>query len=940
MAIQQQARSSVARRIHVSFIAAAALPLILLASLAYYMVSEELEDSALQSARAMAKELGMALFDRLKFISDELTILGKGVGAQPGRLPGLAGLDLANRARGLLRVDPGGQLSADVPLAAAEQAALMARLAASDASLPLMLTLGEATAKRIFLFVHIGENNESLLGAELAPAYTWDTSGIAARPERVCVMDPDTTPVYCNHELNVRWLRNADTLLVARGRSRPRALDAGAGGALLTAVWSLYLKPHYQFERWTILVGVPKSLALASVSVFDRVFAGVALIALMLAFMLGRRLIRSNLKPLASLSQATEMLAEGRFEHRISLSSGDEFQQLGDAFDGMAARVGQQFNELETLAELDRTLQGARTLDAAIVASGNACDRLLGEGRCAILCQEHWRDQGQLHVLGFAGDRLITPSLVSRPRLAGREHETTVEQLLKEHAHLGEILDGNAPTTRVRQFPVLGCDDLSAELILLEPQPDDAKAVSRVGDVLAITLENLVMERRLFHQAHHDWLSGLPNRSHLRDLFDLQADRTASSGGGIGMLLIDLDRFKQVNDSMGHTAGDDLLKEVAERLREVLPKDWVLSRLAGDEFLVMIVHEDASALTNVLTEATVRVQRELDRPFSLGPRDVRLSATAGAAIHPGDGDTFKVLLQSLDAAAYEAKRQRRGGLMFFSASMRESLAGRMDMEQALKLAVANDELELHFQPVVDSRTERVRSAECLMRWRRPGIGLVRPDQFIAVAEDSGLIQGMGRWALCRACEQLLEWREAGYLIETLAVNVSGVQLADDDFERHLAEALGRSGLDPRALTLEVTETALIGQFEVAVERLKRIRAMGVRVMIDDFGTGYASFKYLKMLPVDGLKIDQLFVRDLPGSATDEAIIAAVVSLAEASEFKLVAEGVETDLQAAYLRDAGVPNLQGYLFAPGLSAEQFARRLHDDYLIAASVASGG
>ena len=238
------------------------------------------------------------------------------------------------------------------------------------------------------------------------------------------------------------------------------------------------------------------------------------------------------------------------------------------------------------------------------------------------------------------------------------------------------------------------------------------------------------------------------------------------------------------------------------------------------------------------------------------------------------------MLQCLDAASYAAKSSRRGGLLFFSAGMRDRLAGRMDIEQALKGALANDEIVLHYQPVVDATTGRVRSAEALMRWQRPGVGLV-PGGFIDIAEQSGLIGGLGDWAIGEVCRQMKAWQAAGLALDTLNVNVSSVQLASDGFEDIVRDALLRTGLDPHCLTLEVTETSMIGEFEQSVERIRRLRALGVRIMIDDFGTGYASLKYLKLLPVDGLKIDRLFVKDLPGSAADEAIVTAVVGLAGA-----------------------------------------------------------
>ncbi|MGB5255437.1 MAG: EAL domain-containing protein, partial [Sedimenticolaceae bacterium] len=431
---------------------------------------------------------------------------------------------------------------------------------------------------------------------------------------------------------------------------------------------------------------------------------------------------------------------------------------------------------------------------------------------------------------------------------------------------------------------------------------------------------------RLLYQAHHDWLTGLPNRSRLQDLFNAWTASEAQSVGAVGMLLLGIDRFKQVNDSIGHQQGDRLLAAVAARLREALPKEYVIGRFSGDQFLVMGAASDLGPLLPQLSALATTLGHELDRPFSLGLRQLSLTGTLGGAVFPRDGSTFEAMLQSLDAASFAAKSSRRGGLLFYSAGMRDALAGRMEVEQALKGAVTNHELVLHYQPVIDALTERVRSAEALMRWQRPGVGLVMPGGFIEVAEQSGLVVQMGAWAIAEVCRQMRAWRDAGLGIETVNVNVSGVQLTDQNLERQVRQALEETGLPGECLTLEITETSLIGRLEESVETLARLRATGVRIMIDDFGTGYASLKYLKMLPVDGLKIDRMFVKDLPDNPSDAAIVGAVVSLARASGYKLVAEGIDTAAQADALREAGVPLLQGFLFARGLPAAELDRRL--------------
>jgi diguanylate cyclase (GGDEF)-like protein len=696
---------------------------------------------------------------------------------------------------------------------------------------------------------------------------------------------------------------------------------------MLTAAWSLYLEPYYQFERWTVLVGVPQSVALASINAFGRIFASVAVIALLVAFLLGRRLIHRNLEPLLTLGHATEQLAAGRFAHRIGLQSGDEFQQLSDAFDNMAAQIGDKIDELEALARMDRALQDAQSIDAVLGAAAGALAELnVGEGN-ALLCHEHWTTPGTLWRCASGIEGVTTVDVGNaRHALDDRGGEAVLQ--VADECGLRDFLGASAePPFSV--YPVLRSAAASADIAIQGLNPGGEAIVQRVADVLAIALDNVIKERRLSYQANHDWLTGLPNRLQLKDLFDAWTADTARSERVVGMLLLGLDRFKQINESMGHFMGDRLLTDVGERLRAALPERDVVGRVAGDQFVVMLAETDLQRLLLRLSEVAASLARELDRPFRLGARDLRLAATMGAAAYPRDGDGFEAMLQSIDAASFAAKSSRRGGLLIFSDEMRAALAGRLEVEQGLKEAIVNNELVMHYQPVVDARTHRIRSAEALMRWQRPGVGLLLPGSFIDVAEQSGLIGEMGAWAIGEVCRQIGVWRENGLEVETININVSSVQLASDGLDEQVEQALRAANLPAGTITLEVTESALIADLGGAVERLMRLRQLGVRIMVDDFGTGYASFKYLKLLPIDGLKIDRLFVKDLPHSRQDAAIVAAIVSLARASEFKVVAEGVETGEQADFLCASGVAYLQGFLFGKGLTAVEMQASLYEE-----------
>jgi EAL domain-containing protein (putative c-di-GMP-specific phosphodiesterase class I) len=327
-----------------------------------------------------------------------------------------------------------------------------------------------------------------------------------------------------------------------------------------------------------------------------------------------------------------------------------------------------------------------------------------------------------------------------------------------------------------------------------------------------------------------------------------------------------------------------------------------------------------------MSDAAASIERLLDEPYQISMRSVRLEGSIGGAIYPAHAESFEKLLSLLDVTMREAKSSKGGGYLMFEESFRTLQRNRLDIEQALKSAVANEEFVLHFQPVLNTSCGQVMSAEALIRWNRPGSGMLGPGSFIEIAETSGLIGPIGEWAIGETCREIRRWIDAGLEFDTINVNVSSVQLRDEHFEQRVDHALAAAGIPAETLTLEVTETALVDHFDEASARLQRLRERGIRILIDDFGTGFASLKYLKMLPIDGIKIDRLFVTELPESNIDQSIVAAVASLAQRSRFKLVAEGVETREQARFLIDQGVTWLQGYLISRPIPATDMRARL--------------
>jgi len=420
--------------------------------------------------------------------------------------------------------------------------------------------------------------------------------------------------------------------------------------------------------------------------------------------------------------------------------------------------------------------------------------------------------------------------------------------------------------------------------------------------------------------ALHDALTGLPNRTLLRELFGSAAAQARRDGATIALLFVDLDQFKAVNDSHGHAVGDALLQAVGQRLREVLRAADTLCRLGGDEFLVLMPGlADADA-----AQAAARVIARLCQPLSLSglSEPLRVGASVGIARFPADAADFDALVQAADLAMYRCKQLGRGRHGFYNAELDAERRARQALEHELEQGIAAGQLRLHYQAVVDPQAGRVRGAEALVRWQHPTRGLLGPDAFIALAEDSGLVLALGNWVLETACVQLAAWHAEGRAVPWLSVNVSALQMRDPAFVPTLAALLARHRVPPRALTLELTETTLLADCDATQGALQALRAAGLRLAVDDFGCGYSSLATLKRLRPDYLKIDRSFVRDLPASADDGALVQAMFGMARALGVQVVAEGVETAAQRDWLLQRGDHLQQGWLWARAQPADAF------------------
>jgi len=539
----------------------------------------------------------------------------------------------------------------------------------------------------------------------------------------------------------------------------------------------------------------------------------------------------------------------------------------------------------------------------------------------------HWSDE-TYRILGIAPDA-IAPSFSAFLHYVHPDDRDAVQEsmrrLLQMREFVGQVVRIRRQDGGVRHAQLQGVRHL-----------DSAGSITRLSGTIQDVTEIKEAEERIRHLAYYDAITGLPNRQFFIERLQQALVHAKRYQRLLGLLSLDLDQFKRINDTLGHSAGNELLLSVSQRLSDAVRapdtfahegKETIfghdmastVARLGGDEFSLLITE-----LTHYHDAAKVarRMLEELRKPFRVAKQEVFVSVSVGLALYPLDGDDAETLIKNAGAAMHFAKDQGRDNYQFYSRAMNATALEKLSMEAQLRRALERDELLLHYQPKIRPATGEIVGLEALIRWEHPELGLVSPAQFIPLAEETGLIVPLGEWVLLNACRQNQDWQRLGYPPVHVAVNIASLHFRQGTLGQSVATALQKSGLHPSWLELEVTESMLMDSAETTLATLSTLKGMGVRLAIDDFGTGYSSLSYLKRFPLDTLKIDRSFVKDLPHDAEDAAIAKAIIAMAHSLKLEVVAEGVETAEQLAFLQQHGCDLVQGFLFSKPMAAAAF------------------
>ncbi len=738
-------------------------------------------------------------------------------------------------------------------------------------------------------------------------------------------------PVSLPEELFVRVSDGDGKVLFASLPQTSQAQSPNAASESDAAFWELFLEQRLAGGKWRIDLIESHSELKSGFARYQRTVA-FTLVPLVAALILFSSIsIRRTHRPLEALTDATHRIAAGDFASRVTPSGDEDTRSLALAFNGMTEQIGRQFETLAVLSELDRHILSSSNLEdivQTVLRHARAmlpCDLL-----AVLLLDEDCDDIGCIHIARYADNVITCKARIEWPReLMGalERAQSTFTSALGEPSFADiQALLSDWQSERVFQLvPIRTSKGVQGALLMAGSHPQAQcghEIAAGLAERMAVAISNADRQNALVRQAHYDALTGLPNRVLFKDRLAQQIAHCQRSRSQFALLFIDLDRFKNINDSFGHTSGDVLLKSVAARFSEELSGVTTIARLGGDEFTIITSEAQTAADAANAAQAVIAA---LSRPVMLGDIEHFVSASIGIALYPQDGVTTEVLLRNADIAMYRAKSAGTGRFAYYEESMNREALERVELENELRHAIAREELSVVYQPRVDVRTGHLLGVEALSRWRHPRLGMVPPDRFIRIAEDSGLIIAIGDRVLRQVCEQYQLWREAGVYVQRLAYNVSVRQLQAPGFARSVREITKRHRVPSGVLEIEITESVLATDIDHLTSVLRDLHSMGIQIAIDDFGTGYSSLSYLQHLPIDTLKIDRSFLPRYGQAQAPAPLCEAILAMSKALQLTAVAEGVESSDQVSFLLRNGCHVAQGFYFSRPVSAEEISHR---------------
>ena len=915
-------KKGVGRRILGFFLLAGLLPVIFTASLAYNEMWRGLEQDVRRSLTESAKVYALDVMGRLQRTAEAAEQMAV-VMAESGSAEFDAHSYLLHDIDAVWRVDAAGKTT--LLHGTGPGVFDPASLDLSSARVPGLVTIADADGGNLVLLRRISAVEAEPAVLAVKPDQSWLWGPVESRPfaTEFCILTAAGAVVHCTADVDRTVLASLPAAIM-QSMSAPVEWQIG-GESHLASKWQLFLAAEFKAPALDFIASQPKVLALRSRTDFSRVFLPALGLVIVLIGLLSFSMIGQSLEPLQKLTTAARQIAGGNLLSRVRIRSDDEFEWLGEAFNNMADRIGRQIKSLEAMSGIDRLILSGAEFEAVAESVIRNLIELSGCETAAVIARDndtpHWAKMISSDGEEFRHQRMALPMEMGHNWCQPRQ--VSLEEIRNSAAPYKSRFEDYGMAF-VLLIPVVLDGELKGLLLLgskkrFDMQKQDLQTSIDLAGRFAVALASVERDEALYRQAHFDPLTGLPNRQLLKDRLEQQIAHARREDLKGALLFLDLDRFKEINDVYGHSVGDIVLMQAAERIVGELRDSDTVARLGGDEFVVVLPHVSSDSRVRAMAS---RLLDRLTESFSVRGENHFVGASIGIVMFPDDGDSVETLLKNADAAMYRAKEAGRARFEFFSRKLNAESRRKIGLERDLRAAFYDDELDVYYQPQFDIKTGVISGAEGLLRWRHGAEGFVSPEEFVPLAEDSELIVDIGRWVIQKTCRNLRSILNKGLHPGIMSVNVSARQLRDPRFVSDVLEPLHRYNLHPGYLQLEVTETTVAQNRDTAIELLQQLRAEGVRIAIDDFGTGYSSLSYLQQMPFDVIKVDKSFVDRIGAGEPADNICRTIIKMAHELGKKAIAEGVETGEQVDFLKTNKCDFVQGFFYSAPLANNDF------------------
>ncbi len=924
--------TTLSRRLFSQYFFSAIIPVIILSVISYYTVISILEKNAARQIYAESRAVGLTIYDRILAAENNLINLGGYINnadlISSNKLAKEMYSSLSLYKTNDFKFNYFGDVLDELDLNESQIKHLEHNKSV------LLLDDSGYEQDKIVMVNRSSSDKDQLLVATLNPEYLWNIT--TKQTDIYCVSVEHHHLLHCQlpeNDLDT-YLNIKEQLSVVRNNSLFETIIHEE--KYLSSAWDVFLKSNFNMDSMSVVYFMPKKEALMEYNYYIDALPLSITITLMIVFVISSIQMRRSLTPLLKLIEGAKNIITGDYTKKVNITSDDEFAVLGETFNKMVVKIDGQFNKIKALSQIDRLTLTAYDEDyiskvlieympSVVSADENAI--LLIDTDNADIAHLKYMHEGdeelrkiEVHLNQNELDELM---VINDVVIKHNKEQLSYLLPLQEFSSVSFLVSPINSVDGICGVICLGFDS-DVELELDDALREDIKEIS---DRASVAFSNANWEKKLFYQANYDHLTQLPNRFLFQDNLQKAIDLAEEEQQSVAVLFIDLDRFKSVNDSLGHSVGDELLIEVSYIFQECSDLFDSVSRLGGDEFTIIISGLKYDELKERTKRVTYEIISLMSQPIVLSNREFHIDASIGIAIYPEDADNLSDLLKNADTAMYAAKSLATGSgsFRYYKKQQNKETLALLELESDLRHAQENNQFELYYQPKINFNDSKIYEVEALIRWHHPEQGMVPPSVFIPLAEETGLITDIGYWVMRTACQQSKLWNDHGFNLK-IAINISTDQFRQPQLYENMVAILEDTNVNPETIELEITESSTIENFPKTIRLLNQFKEHGLKIAIDDFGTGYSSMTYLQKIPIDKLKIDKSFIDNINLSDDSASITKAIVALGHSLSLKVVAEGVETKAQYDFLDAINCDEAQGFFLSRPLPEDKLLQHI--------------